>query len=124
MKNEETRVRLFILHSSFQSGWLSLEKPIPGRALLLEIVSPGELLPGKEHAGQANSAKAGSPQPITDLKRLPEVLFEAVKTKLAEGKVIEGVVVKMGRILPRHFERFARRQGSIDQQHREIVDCI
>src|SRR5207253_443935 len=101
--------------------WLRLKKPIPRRRLLVQVFAAGELLPGQQHLGQANAAKACPAQAVADLERLPEMLLQAAEAKLAEGEVIAGVVVVVGRVLASRVQRQAVGQGAVDQQPRVIT---
>src|SRR5207247_516142 len=106
-----TRLRLWLcvgnprleLSRAWPSAPSGTEKPIPGSRLHLQILKTGKLLPGQVNARQANFLEANPAKPVTHLKRLPEVLFQSLRTILTEGKVVTGVLVEVSGALTRRF---------------------
>src|SRR4051812_16880080 len=68
--------------------------------------------------------EARAREAVADLERLPEMLIEPLKAKLAEGEIVKGVIVEMRRILACRLQRLAAIHGPIKQQHRLIMHAI
>src|SRR5947207_12784340 len=73
---------------------------------------------------QANAPKAGVPQPVAHLERLPKVLVEPLITEQTKGKVVQIMVGVTGGVLPRLVDGLTGRQSPIDKQHRVIMDRV
>src|SRR5262245_11975963 len=90
----------------------------------LQVTRACELSPGEMHLLEAAQAEAGALQALANLERLPEVLHQALKAKLAEGEIVTGVIVVMGRVLAGAVERLAQRQGAVHEEHGHVMDGV
>src|SRR5579864_4143287 len=92
---------------------LGVEEPIPRRRLIAQVVGAAELLPRQMHFGHANASKAGPPQAIAHLERLPKMLLQSLIAKGAEREIVVFVFGVMGRVLPGFVGRHAGRARAI-----------
>src|SRR5438552_584127 len=89
------------------------KKPIPGRRLIPQLFPASELLPGEVNFVEPHETPPRALEAMANLERLPEMLFQATKLELPEGKIVVGQIAQVGGILARRLDRFAGCEGTI-----------